>query len=99
MLPRSYRADTRVMKAVDDSRVVGPDAEFLHDQDFGRQIHLHPAVQFVLGAGLPEVLHQVVGTDGVGVWPSPIVLRAGLSQQQLASAMKARWASSRSSHS
>ena len=67
MLPLSYRAETRVKKAVAAFPVIGPDAELVHDQHLGRQVD---ASAFGPGCAPPglslEVLHQVVGPDEVG---------------------------------
>ena len=71
MLPRSYLAETRVKNAVAASPVIGPDAELVHDEDLGSQVAPQSAVQVVLGPGLPEVFHQVVGADEVG--PVPVL--------------------------
>ena len=51
--------------------VIGPDAELVHDEDLGSQVDPQSAVQVVLGPGLPEVFHQVVGADEVG--PVPVL--------------------------
>ena len=57
--------------------VVGPDAELINDEHLGGQVDAHPAVQVVLGPGLPQVHHQVVSANEV----DSLTLPEGLESQ------------------